>query len=40
MVSLGRSATVAWSDERKVAYVDDHNEGWAHHFGRLQGLLG
>jgi len=31
---------LAWPDERKVAYVDDHNEGWAHHFGRLQSLLG
>jgi len=28
-----------WSDEAKDAYAEDHNDGWAHHFGRLAELL-
>jgi uncharacterized protein YndB with AHSA1/START domain len=27
---------VAWPDERKTAYVDDHRHGWEVHLGRLQ----
>jgi uncharacterized protein YndB with AHSA1/START domain len=28
-----------WSDEAKDAYAEDHNDGWAHHFGRLVELF-
>src|SRR4051794_20234055 len=27
--------SVAWPDERKAAYVDDHRHGWQVHLGRL-----
>ena len=31
---------VAWSDEQKVSYADDHRHGWAVHIGRIGELLG
>ncbi len=30
---------LAWSDDEKQRYVEDHRHGWAHHFGRLATLL-
>jgi uncharacterized protein YndB with AHSA1/START domain len=31
---------VAWTDEQKSGYVEDHNHGWSVHIGRLGVLLG
>jgi uncharacterized protein YndB with AHSA1/START domain len=33
-------ADLPWSDGDKAAYVDEHNEGWSKHLGRLAGVLG
>jgi uncharacterized protein YndB with AHSA1/START domain len=30
---------LGWPQEQQDAYVDDHNEGWTRHLGRLEQLL-
>jgi uncharacterized protein YndB with AHSA1/START domain len=30
---------IGWSEDAKADYARDHNEGWAHFFGRLTGLV-
>ena len=30
---------LGWPQEQQDAYVDDHNDGWMTHFGRIEQLF-
>jgi uncharacterized protein YndB with AHSA1/START domain len=30
---------IAWSEDQKARYVEDHRRGWAHHLGRLVAIF-